>query len=183
MEGETLKEWVEREEREKAEKEHETMVLMCNLMYKMDLLGHGVIKWIHPNKTFRVYLERLWKEQINRDILLRMLRCCCEVMLLLIPTFRGVVVDITCEKKYMLENTQGRFTQRRMMDTVIRWFCDGLPNKCHIFIQEKLRDTGVPVQKPFRPSTIVNKHCFGGDELKICFTGKGELADSPLEAG
>ncbi|KAL2632419.1 hypothetical protein R1flu_017105 [Riccia fluitans] len=167
MEGETLKEWLEREEREKAGKEHETMVLMCNMMYKIDLQGHGIIKWVHPNKVFRVSLERLWKERTNREKLLKMLRCCVEVMIKLIPTFRGIVLDVTCEKKYMLDNTQGRFTQRRSMSTVIRWFCDGLPNKCHIFIQEKLRDTGLPTQKPFSPSTIINLHCFGGDELKV----------------
>lgn len=167
MEGETLQEWVDKEEREKEEKEQETMVLMCNMMWRIDCEGHGVIRWFHPLKVFRVCLERLYKERINRKKLLEMLRCCCEVMMQLIPSFQGVVLDVIYEQKYMLAHTLGRFTQRRMPDTIIRWFLDGLPNKCHVFIQEKLRDLCVPTQRPYWPSEFVNQHCFGGDELKV----------------
>ncbi|BBN09900.1 hypothetical protein MPTK1_4g23620 [Marchantia polymorpha subsp. ruderalis] len=167
MEGETLKEWLDREEKEKALVERDNMISLCNMMWRLDCEGHGVIKWVHRSKIFHVCLERLYKERVNREVLLQMLRCCVQVMMQLIPTFRGVVIDVICERKRMLEGTKGRFTQRRMQNTVIRWFLDGLPNNCTIYVQEELRDLGLQTQRPYWPSEILNLHCFGGDELKV----------------
>ncbi|CAM6121909.1 unnamed protein product [Calypogeia fissa] len=165
-EHETTKEWLEREIIELEGREKEALAMLCNMMGRIYHEGHGTIRWDQEKKMFQVALERLYKERINRRELMNLLRLCVELMMDLVPTFRGVRVDIIKEQKRMLEG--GRFTQRRVQNGMIQWFINGLPNKCFIRIAEILRDTGIVKQPKYIPGEMINLHCMGGnDQPKI----------------
>ncbi|KAL2652293.1 hypothetical protein R1flu_020421 [Riccia fluitans] len=142
-------------------------VAMMEMMKRIEKEGHGVMRYIYLQSVFYVNLERLYKERINREVLMQMLRHVVKIMMTWIPEFQGVIVDIVKEQKHMLPNTQGKFTQNRMPNHIIRWFCYRLPNRCKVIIHEKLRDLGVPTQKPYLPVERTLHHCFGGDQLRV----------------
>lgn len=161
-EHETLKEWLSREIKEMEGREQEALVMLCETMWRIYHEGHGTIRWDQEKKMFLVALERLYKERYNRRDLVKMLRFCVELMMALVPTFRGVRVDILREQKRMLYG--GRFTQRRVQNGMVQWFLNGLPNDCFIRLAEVLRDTGIVTQPKYRPAQLRNLHCMGGNE-------------------
>ncbi|KAG6553787.1 hypothetical protein Mapa_004704 [Marchantia paleacea] len=152
------------QERQRAENDR---CAMTQMLRRIEQEGHGVIRFLYSQNVFFVCLERLYKERINREVLMQLLRRCVKIMMMWIPEFRGVLVDVLREQKHMLENTQGKFTQKRMPNQVIRWFRYRLPNDCKIIVQEKLRDLGQQTERPYEPAERVLKHCFGGDELRV----------------